>query len=167
MTNPTDNPWFYAPELPKAGEVLLDPEETRHMRAQRLNTEEKVSLFNGKGVAAIGAITNEGKVKLLEAHEVPKNDFSLAIAVAVPKGDRADWMLQKLTELGVSTIKAYSQGRSWDYLGMSWDYPGNVLRRCWDYPGNEWEYLGLSWDYRKIYVTTSHSQTFPIGTIWE
>ena len=104
MMNPADNPWFYAPELPKSGEVALDPEETRHTKAQRLNPEAKVSLFNGKGLVAIGALISEGKVKLIETHEVPKSEFSLTIAVAVPKGDRADWMLQKLTELGVATI---------------------------------------------------------------
>jgi 16S rRNA (uracil1498-N3)-methyltransferase len=99
-----DNPWFYAPELPGQGEVSLDPEEARHMKAQRLKTEEKVSLFNGKGIVAIGTIAGEGKVKLIDAHEVPKSEKSLILAVAVPKGERADWMLQKLTELGVSTI---------------------------------------------------------------
>lgn len=104
MMNPTDNPWFYAPELPKSGEVALDPEETRHTKAQRIKPEEKVSLFDGKGLVAIGTIAGEGKVALIETHEVTRSEFSLIIAVAVPKGDRADWMLQKLTELGVSTI---------------------------------------------------------------
>lgn len=102
--NPNDNPWFYAQELPLKGEIVLNSEEVRHLKAQRLKPKEKVSLFNGKGTVAIAELVEEGKARILEAHEVPKSDFSLIIAVAVPKGDRADWMLQKLTELGVSTI---------------------------------------------------------------
>lgn len=104
MLNMHEHPWFYAPELPKIGEVALDPEETRHTKAQRIKPEEKVSLFNGKGLVGIGVLAGEGKVTLTETHEVPRSGFSLVLAVAVPKGDRADWMLQKLTELGVSTI---------------------------------------------------------------
>jgi 16S rRNA (uracil1498-N3)-methyltransferase len=104
MMNPNDNPWFYAPEMPQKGEIVLNPEEVRHLKAQRLKTKDKVSLFNGKGIVAIAELAGEGKAGILETHEIPKSEFSLTIAVAVPKGDRADWMLQKLTELGVSTI---------------------------------------------------------------
>lgn len=102
--NPNDYPWFFALELAQKGEIVLNPEEVRHLKAQRLKTKDKVSIFDGKGKVAVAELVEEGKAKLLEAHEMPKNEFSLIIAVAVPKGDRADWMLQKLTELGVSTI---------------------------------------------------------------
>jgi len=112
MLNPNDYPWFYAPELPAAGEVSLDPEESRHTKAQRLTTEAKVSLFNGKGIVAIGTLMSEGKVTLLETHEVTKSEKTLVLAVAVPKGERADWMLQKLTELGVATIIPLKSERS-------------------------------------------------------
>ncbi len=112
MMSLNDYPWFYAPELPKQGTVVLDPEEVRHLKAQRIKQEENVSLFDGKGLGAIGKLVSEGKVELLETHEVPKSEFSLAIAVAVPKGDRADWMLQKLAELSVSTIIPLKTERS-------------------------------------------------------
>lgn len=112
MLNPTDYPWFYAPVLPGEGEVALDAEEARHMRAQRVKTEGKVSLFTGKGVVAIGTLLGTGKVKILELQEIPKSEHSLIMAVAVPKGDRADWMLQKLTELGVASIIPLKSERS-------------------------------------------------------
>ncbi len=104
MINLNDYPWFYAPELPKSGEVALDPEEVRHMNAKRIKQEREGSIFKGKGLVGIGAIDTEGHVRLLETQEVPKSRFSLVIAAAVPKGERADWMFQKLTELGVSMI---------------------------------------------------------------
>jgi len=112
MINMNDYPWFYAPELPRQGEVVLDPEEVRHLKAQRVQAEEKVSIFNGKGLVGIGTVDKEGHVRLTEIHEVPKNEHSLSIAVAVPKGERADWMLQKLAELGVSTIIPLKTERS-------------------------------------------------------
>lgn len=112
MMNPDDYPWFYAPELPRQGEIVLDSEEVRHLRAQRVKPEEKVSIFDGKGTVAIGIIDQEHHVRIHELHEVPKSDFSLVIAVAVPKGERADWMLQKLCELGVSGIVPLKAERS-------------------------------------------------------
>ncbi len=112
MMNPNEYPWFYAPELPKSGEISLDAEETRHMNAQRIKPQDKVSLFNGKGIVAIGSLASEGKVRLIEIHEVPKSPFSLFIAVSVPKGERADWMLQKLAELGISKIIPLKTERS-------------------------------------------------------
>lgn len=112
MMNPNEYPWFYAPELPQKGEIVLNPEEVRHLKAQRLKPKEKVSLFNGKGIVAVAELAEEGKVGLLETHEVPKNSFSLTIAVSVPKGERADWMLQKLGELGVSRIIPLKTERS-------------------------------------------------------
>lgn len=102
--DPNKYPWFYAPELPKSGEISLDAEELRHIKVQRIKPEDKVSLFNGKGTVAICTITSEGKARIIEVHEVPKSTFSLFIAVGVPKGERADWMLQKLGELGASSI---------------------------------------------------------------
>ncbi|MEM2916453.1 MAG: 16S rRNA (uracil(1498)-N(3))-methyltransferase [Candidatus Woesearchaeota archaeon] len=110
--NPNEYPWFYAPELPKSGEISLGTEEIRHMKAQRLKPEDKVSLFNGKGIVAICSLAGEGKARLIEVHEVPKGLFSLFIAVSVPKGERADWMLQKLAELGVSKIIPLKTERS-------------------------------------------------------
>ena len=112
MMDPDQHPWFYAPELPKSGEISLEAEEARHMKAQRIKPEDKVSLFNGKGLIAIGSLASEGKVSLLESHEVPKSPFSLVIAVGVPKGERAGWMLQKLAELNVSIIIPLKTERS-------------------------------------------------------
>jgi len=110
--NQNDYPWFYAPELPQKGEIVLNPEEVRHLKAQRLKSKDKVSLFNGKGIVAVCELIEEGKAVLLEVHETPKSELFLSIAAAVPKGDRADWMLQKLTELGVSTIIPLKTERS-------------------------------------------------------
>ncbi len=112
MMNPNKYPWFYAPELPKSGEISLDAEESRHMKAQRIKPKDKVSLFNGKGTIAIASILDECKARLIEVHEVPKSQFSLFIAVSVPKGERADWMFQKLAELGVSKIIPLKTERS-------------------------------------------------------
>lgn len=110
--NQTDYPWFYAPNLENQLEVTLDTEEQRHMKAQRIKRDEKVSLFNGKGFVAIGTLIDTNLIRLIDSVKIPKSEVSLAIAVAVPKGERADWMLQKLTELGISTIIPLKTERS-------------------------------------------------------
>lgn len=97
-------PWFYAPELPEKGEVTLSREEARHTKTQRIKKGQKISLFDGKGRIAIGELSNDDKVNILSVQSVQKSEFSITIAVAVPKGERADWMMQKLTEIGVDKI---------------------------------------------------------------
>ncbi|MEM4254238.1 MAG: RsmE family RNA methyltransferase [Candidatus Woesearchaeota archaeon] len=110
--NPNEHPWFFAPELPQKGEIVLNPEEVRHLKANRLKTKDKICLFNGKGKIAVCELISEEKAGILEVHETSKSEISLILAVAVPKGERADWMLQKLTELGVSTIIPLKTERS-------------------------------------------------------
>lgn len=112
MVNPNKYPWFFMPELPQKGEIVLNPEEVRHLKANRLKTKDQLVLFNGKGIIAVCELIGEEKVSILEIHKIAKSENSFILAVAVPKGERADWMLQKLTELGVSTIIPLKTERS-------------------------------------------------------
>jgi 16S rRNA (uracil1498-N3)-methyltransferase len=67
-----------------------------------------VELFDGNGVAASGEVLRiRGEsvtVRLLEPLESRESPLSLAIGIAVPKGDRMTWTVQKLTELGVTRL---------------------------------------------------------------
>ncbi|MEK6886604.1 MAG: 16S rRNA (uracil(1498)-N(3))-methyltransferase, partial [Nanoarchaeota archaeon] len=119
--------WFYAENVQK-GVIRLSSDESRHIKVKRHYENEKVAVFDGKGKVGAGKIIskpNFGKAKMgpsdrgqigdeieiFEVHEFPKEE-SLTIAVAVPKGDRLDFMLQKLTELNVSTIMLMNTKRS-------------------------------------------------------
>ena len=101
-------PRFFVPEL-SSPDVVLSPDESHHLvHVLRVEEGASVEIFDGRGEAA-SAVVHEirgGSVTLkvvapLESRESP---LHLVLAVAVPKGDRMTWMVQKLTELGVRRI---------------------------------------------------------------
>lgn len=62
--------------------------------------------------ATAGALAPDGEVETVSAPSVP-----LTVAVAVPKADRPEWIVQKLTEVGVDRIVFLHAERSvvrWD-----------------------------------------------------
>lgn len=97
---------FYCPMLPETGQVVLDGPEAHHLaKVMRLPPGERVALFNGIGTVALAEITHIGKrevtLHIHEREEIPPSATPLTLAVAVPKGDRFDWLIEKATELGV------------------------------------------------------------------
>jgi len=105
--------WFYAEDIVK-GIVKLSSDESRHLKVKRHYKQESVAVFDGKGKVGAGKIIDDDKIEIFEIHEFPKNDSqcSLTIATAVPKGDKFEFMLQKLTELNVKTIIPMKTNRS-------------------------------------------------------
>lgn len=101
----------------QTGEVPLTREQSHHLRkVLRLGDGEAVELFDDLGQIAAGILKHVGaagasvRVELVTA---PGNRvFSLTIAAAVPKGERADWMIEKLSELGVDAFIPLAAARS-------------------------------------------------------
>jgi 16S rRNA (uracil1498-N3)-methyltransferase len=101
---------FFIASPPAADRALLSGDEARHLvRVLRARVGDQVSLFDGSGVewpARIVQITREA----VDLHTgPPKVDRpsvgpSLTLAVALPKGDRQKWLVEKLVELGVSRL---------------------------------------------------------------
>ena len=96
---------------------VLSDDVTHHLqRVLRLRAGEKVTVTDGHGswrecewtgqaVEVAGEIRNAGERNLL------------VVAVAIPKGDRLEWMVQKLVEIGVDRIQLLATDRSvvkWD-----------------------------------------------------
>jgi len=84
--------------------AVLSAEESRHaLRALRLGTGDRVTVFDGRETwtgeieTTAGAVT----VRLLEKLAAPALP-RVVVAAAVPKGARLDWMIEKLAELGVA-----------------------------------------------------------------
>jgi 16S rRNA (uracil1498-N3)-methyltransferase len=89
-----------------SGSVELDSVQAHHaQRVLRLSDGDEVELFDDAGRTAAGRvrIAEDGSLQV-EAGEVrePVGSFEVIVAAAVPKGDRADWMVEKLSELGCS-----------------------------------------------------------------
>lgn len=101
---------FHITTPPVAGRVSLGGDEARHLaRVMRARVGDEVELFDGCGrawparVVALG----RGTVELAagEPREAgPRPGAVLTLAVALPKGDRQKWLVEKLTELGVDVL---------------------------------------------------------------
>jgi 16S rRNA (uracil1498-N3)-methyltransferase len=100
---------FFLATPPAAGRALLTGDEARHLaRVLRARVGDEVTLFDGRGrswparVAAIGRDTVELETGELRVEAAAGT--ALTLAVALPKGERQKWLVEKLTELGVARL---------------------------------------------------------------
>jgi 16S rRNA (uracil1498-N3)-methyltransferase len=101
---------FFLAEPPRNGHGLLVGDEARHLaRVMRCRVGDEVRVFDGSGtswharVASIGR--DEVALELGAAVSGPASRAaSLTLAVALPKGERQKWLVEKLTELGVERL---------------------------------------------------------------
>jgi len=99
---------FYTPEALGIGEFVLTGPEAHHIaNVRRFVTGDLVTLFNGDGHDYPAEVLGTGKkavtLMILRAEPVDRElPFPLVVASALPKGDRADFLIEKLTELGVT-----------------------------------------------------------------
>jgi 16S rRNA (uracil1498-N3)-methyltransferase len=97
--------------------LSIDEATEHHLRkVLRLREGELVSVTDGEGRWMIGSVRVDGSsLRLLAAGDIvsesPRTD-SFTIATAMPKGDRLDWLVQKVTELGVDRIVLLHAERS-------------------------------------------------------
>jgi 16S rRNA (uracil1498-N3)-methyltransferase len=106
---------FYCPDL-TAPQVELDRDDAQHARkALRLAAGHTVELFDGQGTLATGRIeemTRRCVVEVAERRSVEPLTPRIDVAVAMPKGSRADVMVEKLSELGADRLIALVTERS-------------------------------------------------------
>jgi 16S rRNA (uracil1498-N3)-methyltransferase len=109
---------FYVNCELKPGPVLLQGAEAHHLAAVcRLRPGDTVCLFNGDGhqyparVESVGRRDASLEIFAVESpiRELP---FRLEIAAPLPRGDRAQFLLEKLTELGVTAFIPLQTARS-------------------------------------------------------
>jgi 16S rRNA (uracil1498-N3)-methyltransferase len=92
------------------GSCALVGDEARHLAAvMRVKVGDDVIVFDGSGaefVARVGATRKQAiELAVLERREISRElDFELTLAVALPKGERQKWLVEKATELGVTRL---------------------------------------------------------------
>jgi 16S rRNA (uracil1498-N3)-methyltransferase len=101
---------FFTTTPPRDGRAVLAGDEARHLaKVLRAREGDAVVLFDGRGrswsarVARIGRDTvdlDTGAPQIETAGAAVR----LTLAVALPKGDRQKWLVEKLTELGVAAL---------------------------------------------------------------
>jgi 16S rRNA (uracil1498-N3)-methyltransferase len=95
--------------LGAGGEVAIDDDAEHHLRrVLRLRDGDVVSVTDGQGRWCLAVVIVDGRVLRLDASTPvvvePAPTRTVTIAAAMPKGDRLDWMVQKVTELGVDRL---------------------------------------------------------------
>lgn len=100
-----------------AGVVTLTGPEGHHAAAvRRLRTGERADVSDGAGTLAKGVVTAVGKdsvtLDLAAVHTFPAPQPCLAVAQALPKGDRGELAVELMTEVGVDVVIPWSAERS-------------------------------------------------------
>jgi 16S rRNA (uracil1498-N3)-methyltransferase len=95
----------------------LEPDDAHHLfRVLRLRAGEVVTVSDGAGGWRTTEVRDGSLHPLGGVHHEPRPP-ALVIATAIPKGDRLEWMVQKLTELGVAEVVFLHCARS----AVRWD----------------------------------------------
>jgi 16S rRNA (uracil1498-N3)-methyltransferase len=106
--------YFVAPPIAFAAEadrrVVLAGDEARHLAGvMRARIGDEVTLFDGSGSEFAARIAKLGK-QAVELEVVGRQEISrelarpLTLGVALPKGDRQKWLVEKATELGTTRL---------------------------------------------------------------
>jgi 16S rRNA (uracil1498-N3)-methyltransferase len=100
------------------GPVELRGPEAHHLSTVcRLRAGDRVCLFNGDGRQYPAEVRAAGKrhvaLEVLAVEAPPRElGFRLEVAVPLPKGDRAQFLVEKLTELGAAVLVPLRTARS-------------------------------------------------------
>jgi 16S rRNA (uracil1498-N3)-methyltransferase len=100
-----------------AGAMTLDGPEGHHAAAvRRLRAGERADVTDGAGTLAECVVTAVGKdsvtLDVRALHTVPPPCPRLAVAQALPKGDRGELAVELMTEVGVDTVIPWAAERS-------------------------------------------------------
>src|SRR5262249_27551720 len=101
---------FYVNCVLQPGLVEVEGDEAHHLATVcRVRRGDAVRLFNGDGREYPATVTTVDRKRIVlevQSAESPVRElpFCLELAVALPKGDRAQFLVEKLTELGVSRM---------------------------------------------------------------
>ena len=95
-----------------AGWAKLPADESHHARAvlRAISAGEIVTLFDGKGMWADAKVETVGKHEVrAKVSESPvfeeRPAIQLTLATAVPKGDRAEWLIEQASQLNVAAVQ--------------------------------------------------------------
>ena len=101
---------YFLTTPPAGNRAFLEGDEARHVaRVMRARTGDSLEVFDGQGRWWTATITeiDRGKVELelgTGSSEPTAAGGRLTLAVALPKGDRQKWLIEKLTEFGVDRL---------------------------------------------------------------
>ena len=109
---------YYDGELIEGTTIELDRSASQHVcKVLRLDTSAPLILFNGKGKSVTAVLeSTSGKaaqVKILEGiSELTESPLQIHLGLAISKGDRMDYAIQKAVEVGTNIITPLTTERT-------------------------------------------------------
>lgn len=116
-----------------SGPVQLEGPEAHHFaHVMRGAAGDEIVVFNGQGAEWRARVDRVGRaaiaLTLLEQQQSDRElPVSIQLGVALPKGDRQRWLVEKLVELGAARLTFLQTRRS---AAQAADEPGSKLRRA-------------------------------------
>jgi 16S rRNA (uracil1498-N3)-methyltransferase len=119
-------PRFYVPypQIEK-GMLRIEGNEVRHIRrVLRLKAGDEIIVFNGSVEEYNGTIVEEGPssvvIRIQNIFPSPKESpLEITLAQSLLKGEKMDYLIQKVTELGIKEIIPFFSSRSVPLLDKS------------------------------------------------
>lgn len=107
---------IHVPSL-RVGDLALNEAEAHHaLEVLRLPSGTVVEVFDDEGHITRAVLLVVASGVVVRVKEVPErrepSGKRFCVAAAIPKGDRIDWMIQKLSELGVYSFTPLVAARS-------------------------------------------------------
>ena len=109
---------YFVDEPITGTDITLSGAEAHHLlHVMRARAGTEITLFDGSGAEYIGRIQQVARDRLeltiVERREVDRESgVQLTLGVALPKGDRQRWLLEKAVELGVTHLVAIVTARA-------------------------------------------------------
>lgn len=101
---------YYLPQTFTSGSIiqLVDTEFHHLVHVMRGRIDERIELVNGMGSLAVAKITalekKKALIEVLETHYTPPPAGSTILAQAIPRPNRLDTIVEKGTELGMTSL---------------------------------------------------------------
>ena len=109
---------YFLPDFPDTGVCQLDGSEAHHLlHVMRCQVGDQIELFDGQGRVATAAIIEAARkqvaVEVLQVSRTSQESAApLHLGIALPKGDRQKWLIEKCVELGVASVTPLETSRS-------------------------------------------------------
>jgi 16S rRNA (uracil1498-N3)-methyltransferase len=108
-------------DLPGVGRHVTLPEDESHylMRVCRARLGDRVSATDGRGALATLRVVAGGRAAVVEVEACDRSERTREAWVlsGPPEGERGDWMIEKLAELGVAVFQPLDCERGgWDRM---------------------------------------------------
>ena len=109
---------FFCPLPLHTGDVLsLPPSAARHVQVLRLQPGDGITLFNGQGGEFAATVMRMGRSEVevqIGAHNATERETACAVHLlaGITANERMDWLVEKATELGATSLTPLTAERS-------------------------------------------------------